>query len=363
MRRVKLLAVIATLAVAIGLMGPAAVAAQEPPEGETYDLGFRWTTITWAGPDGISPDEALNGTGAGEGGDDVSDIVTALYTHDGEGWLAYFPAAVGIPGVNQIESLRRGAGYWVAINVEGGVEWTIAPGPIEEIRLGALLSITGAGSSLGAVSAAALEIAVDEWNQMLKDEDSEFRIVLDIEDTAQNAANAEVAVTALLDRGARIIVGPQSSGELSAIGDMIDDAGAILVSHGSTASTLSGLFDNVFRFVPTDVAEGEAIVDLMVHHGAETIIPVHRNDTGNAGLAMSVANFGALAEVTVEDALVYETDAEDYDTLLADLLAAVDAASTDVGAENVAVYLAGFEEVADILAAAGDGIVYLTHEP
>ncbi|MDZ7727566.1 MAG: hypothetical protein U5Q44_04845 [Dehalococcoidia bacterium] len=44
-----------------------------------YTLNFRWSLVTWMGADGISPADAIGGTGENEGGDDISDQVTAIY--------------------------------------------------------------------------------------------------------------------------------------------------------------------------------------------------------------------------------------------------------------------------------------------
>src|SRR5438876_8894920 len=51
-----------------------------------------------------------------------------------------------------------------------------------EVRVGALLSITGAGSSLGNTSRAALEVAVKRLNHQLKN----AHVTLDIVDTGQD---------------------------------------------------------------------------------------------------------------------------------------------------------------------------------
>ena len=56
--------------------------------------------------------------------------------------------------------------------------------------------------------------------------------------------------------GVRIIVGPQSSSEVAAIQPLANAEGVLVVSQGSTASSLAMPNDNVFRFVPNDHIEG-----------------------------------------------------------------------------------------------------------
>ena len=51
------------------------------------------------------------------------------------------------------------------------------------IRVGALLSVTGPGSTLGKSSRAALQVALDAWNAKLKKQGKRTRFALDVFDT------------------------------------------------------------------------------------------------------------------------------------------------------------------------------------
>jgi branched-chain amino acid transport system substrate-binding protein len=219
-----------------------------------------------------------------------------------------------------------------------------------EVRIGALLSLTGDGATLGNTSKAALEIAARRWNA--SDRGKRLKVVLDIENTDLNPEQAQAALTRLADRGVRIVVGPQSSSEVAAITDQANARGVILVSQGSTASSLAQPDDNVFRFVPTDRVEGRASVDLMLENGASTIIPMWRNDRGNVGLAESVRAAATASGATVAPGVQYEPDTTDFTTVLSDLNAQLQSSVTGAERDKVAVYLAGFEEVADALSTA-----------
>jgi hypothetical protein len=93
----------------------------------SYTLTFRWSLITWAGQDGISPSDALRGT-VGEDSNDIIDQVTAVYgwNQSSQTWLAFFPAGVSVPGANDLTALENGAAYWIAIKGPDPVTWTIA---------------------------------------------------------------------------------------------------------------------------------------------------------------------------------------------------------------------------------------------
>jgi hypothetical protein len=94
----------------------------------SYTLSFRWSLITWVGPDNIPVADALAGTGANEDGNDITDQVTAVYGWDeaAQEWLGYFPSGVDVPGANDLTALENGEAYWIAIVGPGSVTWTVA---------------------------------------------------------------------------------------------------------------------------------------------------------------------------------------------------------------------------------------------
>jgi branched-chain amino acid transport system substrate-binding protein len=219
-----------------------------------------------------------------------------------------------------------------------------------EIRIGALLSLTGDGATLGTTSKAALEIAAQRWNASKAGKTA--KVVLDIENTNLDAEQAQEALTRLADRGARIAIGPQSSSEVAAISEQANTRGMILVSQGSTASSLAQPGDNVFRFVPTDRVEARASTDLMLRNGASVVVPMWRNDRGNTGLSDSIRAAATSSGAAVTAGVVYEPDTTDFSSALGELSVQVQSAVGTVGADKVAVYLAGFEEVGEVLSAA-----------
>ncbi len=224
--------------------------------------------------------------------------------------------------------------------------------PTETIHIGALLSITGGGSSLGNTSQAALEVARDRWNQLLARQHRNVRITVDVIDTGQDPVRATTAFDQLADQGVRIIIGPQSSSEVAAIQPLANARGVLVVSQGSTASSLAMPNDDVFRFVPTDHVEGRATTDLMLKQGARVVVPLWRDDRGNQGLADSVRATATSSGAQVTAGFRYEPATPDYGPALTEIGREVTTASAEVGAAHVAVYLAGFEEVADVLTAA-----------
>jgi branched-chain amino acid transport system substrate-binding protein len=220
--------------------------------------------------------------------------------------------------------------------------------PAASVAVGALLDLSGPGRTLGLASKAALEAAVAD----LAEEGTLFELV--VEDTAGDVDTTVAAMEQLLADGVRVFVGPQTSSGAGAVLDLATEAGALLISQGSTAGTLAIAGDALHRMLPTDRFEGAATADLVVSQGITHLVTLHRDDAGNAGLVAAVTdNVGD--DVTVIAGSAYPAADADLGAIIAELATLVDDAISGAGdGAQAGVYLAGFEEVADILAAAAD---------
>ena len=213
-------------------------------------------------------------------------------------------------------------------------------------KIGVLVSLTGSWSTLGKNTVAALQIAA---NQIAAQTRGRQRFQLLIRDTQLDPSEALDAIRDLNSRGVKIIIGPQSSAEVAMIKPFADANNILVISQGSTASSLAIPNDNIFRFCPNDTREAEAIVALMQHDGIRAIVPLWRNDAGNNGLHDSVQiRFQALGG-TVAPGFQYEPTTSDFTA--ADSSVASQVASLIAGGTNpssIAVYLAAFDEVVGV---------------
>ena len=219
-------------------------------------------------------------------------------------------------------------------------------------KIGVLVSLTGSWSTLGKNTVAALQIAA---NQIADQTRGRQRFQLLIRDTQLDPSEALDAIRDLNSRGVKIIIGPQSSAEVAMIKPFADANNILVISQGSTASSLAIPNDNIFRFCPNDTREAEAIVALMQHDGIRAIVPLWRNDAGNNGLHDSVQiRFQALGG-TVAPGFRYEPTTSDFTA--ADSSVASQVASLIAGGTNpssIAVYLAAFDEVVGVFDLAGN---------
>src|SRR6266487_1077498 len=122
------------------------------------------------------------------------------------------------------------------------------------------------------------------------------------------------------------------SAEVAMIKPYADAHDILVISQGSTASSLAIADDNIFRFCPNDTREAEAIVALMWHDGIRSIVPLWRNDAGNNGLHDSVqAAFQALGG-TVASGFRYEPSTTDFS-----------AATSSIAADIASLGASGFD--------------------
>src|SRR5205823_2180564 len=171
------------------------------------------------------------------------------------------------------------------------------------------------------------------------------------------------AIQDLDKRGVKIVIGPQSSSEVAMIKPYADAHNILVISQGSTASSLAIAGDNIFRFCPNDMREAEAIVALMWHDGIRTIVPLWRNDAGNNGLHDSVkADFEKLGG-NVTTGYQYQPTTTDFSTATTSVASQVSTLLI-AGADpnSVRIYLAAFDEVVSVFhSAASNSTLSSTH--
>jgi branched-chain amino acid transport system substrate-binding protein len=216
-------------------------------------------------------------------------------------------------------------------------------------KVGVLVSLTGSWSSLGQTTVAALQIAEEQLEAEAIRQHGGYRFKFFVRDTQLDPAQALAAIQDLDRRGVKIVIGPQSSAEVAMIKPYADAHDILIISQGSTASSLAIPGDNIFRFCPNDTREAEAIVALMWHDGIRAIVPLWRNDAGNNGLHDSVQTAFVAQGGTVEPGYQYEPTTIDFSMATASVASQIEnliGGGTDPS--TIGVYLAAFDEVVGV---------------
>ncbi len=226
------------------------------------------------------------------------------------------------------------------------------------IPIGGLFSLTGNWSSLGTASKVAMELGIADANAAAAQRGSALRFSAVIRDTRLDPATVQADIAALAAAGVEVVIGPQSSAEVTAVKAYADASALLVVSHGSTAGSLAIPGDNVLRFTPSDTLEGVALAGLMHDEGMTQVVPLWRLDAGNVGLQVAIRrSFGLVGSVSA--GVQYAATETQFTATLAALRQQVEQAIAAAGsAAPVAVAHAGFDEAADIFrAAASDAVL------
>lgn len=163
----------------------------------------------------------------------------------------------------------------------------------------------------------------------------------------------------LAAKGVRIVVGPSTSADVQEVEDYANKNGILIISPSSTARSLSG-GNYVFRFVPDNTHQAQAISRHIWQDGIRVIVPIWRTDVyGNDILSAVKEDFGKLGG-RVLDGIGYAPRTGDFSTSLnrinfiiwdqdlRSLSSKVTQAVGHYGADKVGVYLVAFDEVVPI---------------
>ena len=220
---------------------------------------------------------------------------------------------------------------------------------VQTVKIGGLFSITGNWNTLGKASQAAMNIALEDVNDYLESRGAGYIFSTVNFDTKLDTTEAIASIKRGYENsGIKIFIGPQSSAELNAIKGYASNNKILLISQGSTASSLAIPGDGIFRYCPGDGPEGAAISRSMYNSGKRVVITMARNDAGNIGLQMSVNN--SFYQLGGETSYIYPyfINTTDYSAMLSDLKSRILQYTASVGADKIAVYLASFDECVEI---------------
>jgi branched-chain amino acid transport system substrate-binding protein len=191
------------------------------------------------------------------------------------------------------------------------------------IKIGALLSVTGPASFLGAPEARTLEMLVEEANA--KGGVDGRRLELLIRDTGGSPEKAVSFARQLIDEeNVFAIVGPATSGETMAVKPIAEETKTLLVSCAAAEVIVNPVAPHVFKVAPKDSHAAEMIFRRMKKMGVSRI-----------GLLSSNTGFGKAGKEQVERLApehgIQVAVSEVYDKAATDLTAEV----TKLKAANV----------------------------
>ena len=227
-------------------------------------------------------------------------------------------------------------------------------GKSKDIVIGALVPLTGDWSAKSQNINTAIDLAVQDTNANLASAGSSTRVRLLGEDTGTDPEIALQKIKKLHEAGVRIVVGPASSAEIARVKDWADQNNMVILGYSSTAPSLSIAGDNVFRMVPDDTRQGEAMAAYLNKSGTRVIIPVVRNDIWGTNLLSATKTRFERTGGIVSEPYLYEPGTRDFTKVVPNLSARVAAAQHQYGNTTVGVYVICLDEIVPLLSSASD---------
>jgi len=229
---------------------------------------------------------------------------------------------------------------------------TPAPASIE-IKLGAILDLTGDYSESGLTGKAAIELALENLNERYASVSSPLWFSATYTDTHMDTNLTLEAAKAMYADGIRLLVaGPGNSTELKSIKPYLDANKMLALTCFSSSPSLAVPDDYVFRLITDDNVQGQALVKMMAYDGIKALIPIWREDTYGTGLYQTLMQKFEAQGGTVLNGISYQAGAVNYQEMIGQIAAQANAAIANYGASKVAVILITYQEAVDFMKAA-----------
>lgn len=153
----------------------------------------------------------------------------------------------------------------------------------DEVKIGAIVSETGALAPYGEKVRHGLDLALEEINTA-----GGFKgapIVLEYRDDASQAATGAAAARELIEQqGVKLIIGAVSSPVTLAIAPICEKNEVLLLSPTSSAPSITDAGKYIMRNYPSDVLEGTAMADFSRSHGLRRVAIFYVDNEYGKGL-------------------------------------------------------------------------------
>ena len=159
-----------------------------------------------------------------------------------------------------------------------------AAGCSSEVRVGAVISETGAVASYGAKVRNGLELALDEVNGAGGLAHGRKLTLLFRDDATNPDRGREVTHELIEDEGLELIIGAVSSRVTLAIAPLCESRHVLLLSPTSSAPEITDAGDYVYRNYPSDIREGTSMARFAKDLGLDRVVIISMSDEFGAGL-------------------------------------------------------------------------------
>ncbi|MBI1979885.1 MAG: ABC transporter substrate-binding protein [Elusimicrobia bacterium] len=132
----------------------------------------------------------------------------------------------------------------------------------QEIKIGAVLSITGSGAPYGEDAQRGIELAVNQINNKGGIKGEEVKLI--VEDDQTDPKTSTLAVNKLISQDrVQVIIGAVTSSSMLADAPIAEKAKVVLLSPGASNPKITEAGDFIFRDWISDALEGKAMADYL----------------------------------------------------------------------------------------------------
>ena len=197
-----------------------------------------------------------------------------------------------------------------------------------EVKMGALMGVTGDLASFIPPILDAATLAVDEVNAQggILGGQELVLVVGDSQATAQGAVDAATKLVNV-DNVAAVMGALASGATIAAANAVTIPNGVLQVSPTSTSPEMTTLEDNdfLFRVIPSDDFQGIALARMLLDNGIDTVALTYVNNDYGVGIAGTFREAYTAAGGTITGDQVHEPEKSSYRSELATLASAGDA--------------------------------------
>ena len=220
-------------------------------------------------------------------------------------------------------------------------------GGVETYTIVGLFPLTGVLSTFGENSSEIAKLAAADVNAWLEAEGKDWRLRLEIDDTATEGPVGLTKMQSWYGEGVTFFAGPQASGVAQEMLAFANANQILYISPSSTSPALAIADDFLLRFVTTDLIQGPAIAAVAQAAGIEHLIFAWRGDTWGDGLQSATAASALELGIAVDSNLLRYDPLQEAFTSEAALLDGYvsDAVAAGVAIETIGINAIGFEEI------------------
>lgn len=184
-----------------------------------------------------------------------------------------------------------------------------------DIKVGAVLELTGEIAAYGNAAMRGMQVAADELNK--SDYFGGRRLQLLFEDSGSEPQKAVAGIQKLISTSkVPVVIGGVSSGTTLAMASVAEKSKVVLFSPGASAPALTNAGDYIFRNYPSDLFETKIMAKYLISKAMTRVSIIYSNNEFGQGLSTAFkGEFVSLGgKIVTEEG--YGADVSDFRTLI-----------------------------------------------